>query len=722
LEGGFFSRILLRGIGPLIPVVAVAASACLMHVARGTDRSWRSSVQEVLPLISFIAFVFVGPTASGIFAAWTCETFDADSFANPPITTAFLIADLSLKCDSSDQNYQRIASLAYVFVGVWPIGIPLIFLAVLLQCRAPILQGRTTRLVRSTAFLHREYQKHVFWWEVLLLSQRMFVIGMVQWIPHTQLFIRILFGTLASFLYLAVLFLVRPYKRNDVLLAAFAIQSAIILILFSALCIQLFTSLHAVDPLLTMRVLGFDSMDSLVAIMIITNLSLFATFILFTVYHAVFGNRMQVLRLSKSHEVPQLSLKRGMKYHLFLSHIWASAQDQNAIIKRMVQLFVPGAILFLDVDDLDEGAGAEHVTVSLCVSIFLSKGYFFSPNCLKEIDSALAGCKPLILVHESDVARGGASLDKLRADCESRGRMAVFEKGGDVIPWHRVSDFQLLTLKMLAARMLHCMPAYASKNKPPKLYLPGELSLQTLDFRRPVCLYTSTFNPGATDVMNQLAARYKSANLKVVEYPPPQLRPEGTARSYSCRSSAGAAYKLSRLSRGDRASSSQDGDRVTHMLLYLNNQTFVGEAREALAHELKQARSHSITIVLVHECDTTYGGCPFDVFFELTPPELIADGLYKKIAIACHAGAHRLVSLAIIAKELGAVPKHSQVAEAIRRGRSTHLSGRSSLGHMPRESAAVFGASRASAADSATSAAAVTQESSVGENCSADRV
>eukprot|EP00964_Phaeocystis_antarctica_P041728 scaffold23879_cov71-Phaeocystis_antarctica.AAC.3 len=34
------------------------------------------------------------------------------------------------------------------------------------------------------------------------------------------------------------------------------------------------------------------------------------------------------------------------------SHIWSTGQDQVAIIKRQLQLLLPGVIVFLDVDDL----------------------------------------------------------------------------------------------------------------------------------------------------------------------------------------------------------------------------------------------------------------------------------------------------------------------------------------------------------------------------------
>lgn len=82
------------------------------------------------------------------------------------------------------------------------------------------------------------------------------------------------------------------------------------------------------------------------------------------------------MRLQESGHPPDLSLKVGMRYHLFLSHIWssgqvsclesciafaqllpqkpllpipiiASSQDQVANIKRKLQLVLPGVVIFL---------------------------------------------------------------------------------------------------------------------------------------------------------------------------------------------------------------------------------------------------------------------------------------------------------------------------------------------------------------------------------------
>jgi len=395
----------------------------------------------------------------------------------------------------------------------------------------------------------------------------------------------------------------------------------------------------------------------------------------FTVYHAAFDNRIQVLRLKGSHEIPELGLKPEMEYHVFLSHIWSSGQDQVAVIKRRTELLLPGSKCFLDIDDLQEiGDLAKYVAASQCVLVFLSKGYFFSPNCLKEVEAALVNNKSLILVHEGDVEKGGALLDSLRADCESKGRISVFDESGEVIPWHRVAVFQLLTLKMIAVRVLHCMPLYASNEQSPKVYIPGEIESETLEFLLPVNMYVSDFNPGAEGMATELVRRYEDRKVKLIQKPPTYLQPNHALRkrrsSEILSRAPGSKRFLTALgspvrpfaSHKDPDASHKDPDGLTHMLLYLNSETFVGVKGQRLLHEVQKARASGIEILLVHENDAACGGCPFERLFQTTPEELVSDGLYNKLAVACHPGPHRPVSLALVAKELGAVPKKSKFA------------------------------------------------------------
>ena len=53
---------------------------------------------------------------------------------------------------------------------------------------------------------------------------------------------------------------------------------------------------------------------------------------------------------------------------LLLWQIWSSAQDQVAVIKRALGLLLPGIVVFLDVDDLEEiDLIEEYVQASQCM-------------------------------------------------------------------------------------------------------------------------------------------------------------------------------------------------------------------------------------------------------------------------------------------------------------------------------------------------------------------
>ena len=60
------------------------------------------------------------------------------------------------------------------------------------------------------------------------------------------------------------------------------------------------------------------------------------------------------IRLVEGEMLPDLSLGERQRFHIFLSHVWSSGQDQVATIKRQLQLVLPGTRGFLDVDDLDD--------------------------------------------------------------------------------------------------------------------------------------------------------------------------------------------------------------------------------------------------------------------------------------------------------------------------------------------------------------------------------
>ena len=62
-----------------------------------------------------------------------------------------------------------------------------------------------------------------------------------------------------------------------------------------------------------------------------------------------------------------------------------------------------------------------------------------------------------------------------------------------------------------------------------------------------------------------------------------------------------------------------------------------------------------MSVLMVHENDETRGGCEFSTFFTVTPQDLIRDGLYKALALALYSAAFWPVSVALVARALGAV-------------------------------------------------------------------
>jgi len=163
--------------------------------------------------------------------------------------------------------------------------------------------------------------------------------------------------------------------------------------------------------------------------------------------------------------------------------------------------------------------------------------------------------------------------------------------------------------------VLLCSPNYVNQTSLP-LCVPGEPESQSLAFAKETMLWASPANAGAQVLAGEIAAASAGLTVSTAEAPGP----------------------------------------ATHMLLYLNEHTW---SDERLAEQVKQARQDKLKIVMAHENDPDRGGCLFSKFFEVTPQELIADGLYKSLARSCFPGRHHPVSLALLAKDLGATPVQS---------------------------------------------------------------
>ena len=257
---------------------------------------------------------------------------------------------------------------------------------------------------------------------------------------------------------------------------------------------------------------------------------------------------------------PPSSLLPPLPHACALSRSDWDNQDAVAIIKRRLQLLLPGVRIFLDVDDLQSTDDIERcVGSSACVLVLLgSPKYFTSANCMREIGAAEHHGLPLILVHDSDPSKVCSSLAELRAACPPEHLAFIFGAGAaphspervaphartpdsagsrwsdwwtdrssdlemrptrfpkratsmavegtglrPVIPWHRLRHFQMASLASIAEKVLLASPAYQHLAAM-SLKVPRELVWSTPRFSHPIAVYTSIHNEGALEVASEL--------------------------------------------------------------------------------------------------------------------------------------------------------------------------------------------------------------------------
>ena len=349
-------------------------------------------------------------------------------------------------------------------------------------------------------------------------------------------------------------------------------------------------------------------------------------------------------------------LSAGMDYHLFLSHCWEgpSSRDVMRIVKLRLAEMMPGARVFLDADDMHavEDWIERYFVHASAVLIFISKGYFSSPNAMRELRKAVELGKPLIAVAECEPHLGALTRAQVHEQLVEAGtlfnRWALKGGGGHgptgkeyvrwhreggpsvaaledalfkepVIIWDRSSVYQDTALRLICERMegLDARP----------VYLQGELAYHRHRVPPPRAprtyhLCTSSSNPGVLDVVEELN-EHLEIELCVTQ---------------------------------DLAKASQS----EHFLFVMNNETWgqKGSITAQLTHDIADAMRVGLHIICVQELDTDRGGSygSRDDLIGRTPRVLKGSGLFRERILELQSGATRIVSLVLLAEPLVAPP------------------------------------------------------------------
>eukprot|EP00327_Prymnesium_parvum_P051204 CAMPEP_0205902822 /NCGR_PEP_ID=MMETSP1083-20121108/28418_1 /ASSEMBLY_ACC=CAM_ASM_000430 /TAXON_ID=97485 /ORGANISM="Prymnesium parvum, Strain Texoma1" /LENGTH=756 /DNA_ID=CAMNT_0053268439 /DNA_START=141 /DNA_END=2413 /DNA_ORIENTATION=- len=489
IRGGFTTRLFVYSLAPFGVFALVLILASLAYFM---DRSLLNTGHTIsasnqrgnLPFLQGLIDYWMSALPILLFLSFCMVTSTSQSF---------MVRDLSVEC--SGPEYEQITMVALIFVVVWPVGFPILYFVLLWRCRDDIAMRRRSRLTHATRFL-----------------RGLAVGGFLLLVPDTRKYARLLGAMLITVAYLIALLSMRPYRGQDLnMLSALGVQFPLMCIFLGALNLQLYMRIedNLPDDSLAEELMSFESRDQIVGLVLSFIFVVLALFLSVSLYQWVTRKPLMMLVLESTSLPPELTLRSSCRWHLFLSHIWSSGQDQVAVIKIQLRMLLPEVSIFLDVDDLTDIAELEtYIDQSQCILIFLSQGYFFSANCMRELEASAVKQKPLRIVHETDTSHGGATLSVLEENCPAELRARIFDSE-ELISWYRSHDFQALSLLEIAQGLLQASPLYQEAQ--PFVHISGEAKGKYVSLQKDVFLYASPSNPGASAFVAELSAALTSS-------------------------------------------------------------------------------------------------------------------------------------------------------------------------------------------------------------------
>ena len=333
----------------LILLFGAARLRCLSAARRTTRELLKSTAPYMLQLL-FISYPLVTNVA---FEAFTCHTFTESEW---------LKTDVSIECGTAAHDHAK--ALAWVAIVLYPIGLLVFNGALLLAARRAIISKKHTALSRATAFLHREYKPLLFWWELVEMFRRFVLVGLMVLAQDTMM--QLIVGILLATAFMLFQVQASPYKElADDLLASLVSFALVVMFACSiAFKYAALTDLSELRPLLTreqQQLYILNNADLTFILIACVVGALIGSFVIFALQLTAEGERLrrearasQARRLrwlEDGDEVEAPAIEAG-NFHLFLSHVWGTGQDQMRVAKQRLLEMIPDMKVFLDVDDL----------------------------------------------------------------------------------------------------------------------------------------------------------------------------------------------------------------------------------------------------------------------------------------------------------------------------------------------------------------------------------
>jgi hypothetical protein len=446
------------------------------------------------------------PSCTAVFSqTFNCRDIDG---------VGYLTKDLSILCNSPQQKTAE--SVAGLMLVVFSMGLPALYFAMLVKHRPSFnaAGGRehaahATGLYGTMAFFHNDYSPELYYWEVVELVRKLVLTAVTVQFPKGSM-VQVVLGAAVIIVHVILLAHYKPFKRFKHTLLALFTYAMMLFVFLGGLTLKV--KVEVPKTSVFGRGISTKGVAGGLVFALVSVLVLAIAMLLDDVRKAA---RAPVMRYARKKKKPVSfpMYSQDDRFHLFLSHVWSTGQDQVLAIKKELVLLVPSIRIFLDIENLKDIGGLEkNIEGSDMTLMFLSRGYFASWNCLREVRHALMvhlGCQDgfahtaqsqeaadrrhamgvhvsssVVLVRETDEAmHGGQPMEAILQACPERigctdhansydgacGECLGFSvdvraalaqhaagagPGLGVIEWRRVQLFKLVSLKQIVQSML----------------------------------------------------------------------------------------------------------------------------------------------------------------------------------------------------------------------------------------------------------------------------
>ena len=341
--GSMSRRLITSALWPVIALtVFVAAIAAFRAVvsekshggkpagstAKTTSRVRQKIFTDSLYATLLLTYSTLPTVARNIFLAKQCESFQYSALTAE--FRSFLVADPGIRCSSSDTTYSQLQTCFWVFFIMWPVAIPAMYVKLLRRVRPRVLTGHTSEvLAHATRFLWRDYNAAYLFWEIADTARKLILTSFVLFVDTnlgSRKLLRTCIATFVSSMYLAVLALARPFKRDSNLYLACTSNLLLICCFMSGIVVKLCEDWDCY------AIVGFNNSVAASSIVILLSAAMLSFILADMAYKAYSATDEQIIMLRKTQLRPELTMASGCKFHGFISHAWCAART-NALFR-----------------------------------------------------------------------------------------------------------------------------------------------------------------------------------------------------------------------------------------------------------------------------------------------------------------------------------------------------------------------------------------------------